>query len=157
MFIINPPEKATIYRTWRTRARKRLCDIFHDICENGASTHWFTNEILQALRAHWDSPAFKEKQVKAQMSRGSAHGGSLYTGGSTTIEGTRLRMVNIIFFSFSFSIFILNIIYIIILKCRRRQWEGHQFWGASLGDSHPEEEQALVGWYAVKDHIRKYL
>ena len=113
VFIIDPHEEATIYMVWRTRAEKRLHNMFHDICENGTSTHWLMDKILQALRAHWDSPAFKAKQVKAQMSRGSVHSGSLYTGGSTTIEGTRLRMVSIVFLSFSFSIFVLNIIYII--------------------------------------------
>ena len=37
------------------RARKQLRDMFHDIRKNNASTHWLTNDILQALRAYWDS------------------------------------------------------------------------------------------------------
>ena len=89
--------------------------VLRHLCE-GASIHWLMDEILQALRAHWDSPAFKKKQVKAWTSSESTRGGFLHTGGSTTIEGTRLRMVNIIFFLFSFSIFILNVIYIIKRK-----------------------------------------
>ena len=88
--------------------------MFHDIRVKDASTHWLTDEILQALRAHWDSPTFKEKQVKAWTSRGSARGGSLHTRDSTTIEGTQLKMVNIIPFLFSFSILVLNVIYIIM-------------------------------------------
>ena len=87
--------------------------MFHDIRVKDASTHWLMDKILQALRAHWDSPAFKEKQVKVQTTKGSARDGSLHTGDSTTIEGMRLRMINIVIFLFSFSIFVLNIIYII--------------------------------------------
>ena len=64
MFIIDPRKEAVIYRAWRTKAGKCLYDMFHDIRENAASIHWLTEEILQALRAHWDSPAFKAKQVK---------------------------------------------------------------------------------------------
>ena len=37
MFIIDPREEASIYRAWRTRAKKQLCDMFHDIHENDAS------------------------------------------------------------------------------------------------------------------------
>ena len=81
MLIIDPREEAAIYRAWRTKAEKRLRDMFHDICVKDASTHWLTDEILQALKA-----AFKEKQVKAWTSRGSTCGGSLHTGSSTTIE-----------------------------------------------------------------------
>ena len=106
VFIIDPCKKASIYRAWRTRVGKCLHGMFHDIHENGMSTHWLMDEIFQALRAHWDSHAFKAKQVKARTNIGSAHGGSLYTGGSTTIEGKWLRMVNIVLFSFSFSIFV---------------------------------------------------
>ena len=108
MFIIDSHEKAAIYRAWRTRASKRLHDMFHNIREKSASTQWLTKEILQAVKVHWDSLAFKAKQVKAWTSRGLACDGSLHIGGSTTIEGTRLRMVNIVFFSFSFSIFIIK-------------------------------------------------
>ena len=39
VFIINTREEAAIYRTWRTRAKKRLCEMFYDIGESGASTH----------------------------------------------------------------------------------------------------------------------
>ena len=52
--------------------------------------------------------------MKAQTSRGSARGDSLHIGGSTTIEDTQLTMVNIVLFLFSFSIFVLNVIYIIM-------------------------------------------
>ena len=114
VFIVDSREEAAIYRVWRTRAEKGLYNMLHNIRVKDASTHWLTDEILQAVRAHWDSPTFKKKQVKARTSRGSAHGGSLNTGGSTTIEGTRHRMVNIVCFFFSFSIFVLNIIYIIM-------------------------------------------
>ena len=116
MFIIDQREEAAIYRVWRTRAGKRLRDMFHNIRVKDASTHWLTDEILKALRPYWDSPAFKEKQVKAQMSRGSARGGSLHIGGFITIESMQLKMVNIVLFLFSFSIFVLNVIYIITWK-----------------------------------------
>ena len=74
--------------------------MFLNIGENNASTYWLTKEILQALKAYWESPEYKMKQVKARVSRGSARGGSLHIGGSTTIKGTRLRMVNIIFYTY---------------------------------------------------------
>ena len=109
VFIIDPCNEAAIYRAWRTRVEKRLHNMFHDIRVKDASTHWLTDEILQALKAHWDSPAFKEKQVKARTSRGLTCGDSLHTGGSATIEGTQLMMVNIVIFLFSFSIFALNV------------------------------------------------
>ena len=56
--------------------------MFHDIRENDASIYWLTNEILQVLRAHYDSPRFKAKQVKAQTSRKLARGG-FYWGHAT--------------------------------------------------------------------------
>ena len=31
--------EASIYRVWPTKAGKHLRDMFHDICENGTSTH----------------------------------------------------------------------------------------------------------------------
>ena len=46
VFIIDLLEKIVIYRAWRTRARKHLRDMFHDICVKDASTHWLTDEIL---------------------------------------------------------------------------------------------------------------
>ena len=52
VFIIDPREKASIYKAWKTRAEKHLRDMFHDIRESNASTHWLTDEIFQALRAH---------------------------------------------------------------------------------------------------------
>ena len=52
MFIIDPREEAAIYRAWRTRAGKCLRDMFHDIRVNSSSTHWLTDKILKALRAH---------------------------------------------------------------------------------------------------------
>ena len=102
VFIIDQYEEAAIYRTWRTRARNRLRDIFYDIHVKDVSTHWLMDGILQALRAHWASPTFKEKQLKAQASRGSTRGGFLHIGGSTIIKGMLLRMVNIIIFSLVF-------------------------------------------------------
>ena len=96
MFIIDSREEASIYKAWRTKVGKHLRDMFRDICENGTSTHLLTDEILQALRVHWSSPEFKANQVKARTSKGSTCSGSLHTRGSTTIEGTWLRMVNII-------------------------------------------------------------
>ena len=71
-FTIDPHKEASIYKAWRTKAGKRLRDMFHDICENDASTHWLTEDILQALRAYWDSPKYKAKQVKAWASKRSA-------------------------------------------------------------------------------------
>ena len=65
IFIIDPCTEASIYKAWRTRAGKWLRDMFHDIYENDVSTHWLTDEILQALRAHLDSLEFQAKQVKA--------------------------------------------------------------------------------------------
>ena len=67
-----------IYRVWRTRASTQFRDIFHDIHENDASTHWLTNDILQVLSSYWDSPQFKAKYVKGRVSKGSAKGGSLH-------------------------------------------------------------------------------
>ena len=110
MFIIDPRKEASIYKAWKSKAVKRLRDMFHDIRENDASTHWLTDEILQALRTHWDLIGLKAKQMKARRCRESARDGSLYTRGSTTIEDMQLRMVNIIFYLFSYSISILNII-----------------------------------------------
>ena len=46
VFIIDPCEEAAIYRAWRTRARKRPRDKFHDICVKDMSTHWLMDEIL---------------------------------------------------------------------------------------------------------------
>ena len=74
--------------------------MFHDICENDASTHWLIEDILQAFRAYWNLLEYKAKQVKAQASIGSAWGGSLHIRGSTTIEGTWQRMVNIIIYAY---------------------------------------------------------
>ena len=67
LFIIDPCDEVSIYRTWRTRAGKRLRDIFYDIRENGASINWLTDEILQELRAYWDSPGFKAKQARPKQ------------------------------------------------------------------------------------------
>ena len=94
-FTIDPCEEALIYKAWRTKAGK-LRNMFYDICENDASTHWLTEYILQALRAYWDSLGYKMKQVKVRANRGTVRGGLLHTRVSTTIEGTQLRMVNII-------------------------------------------------------------
>ena len=52
VFIIDPREEASIYKAWKTKAGKRLHDMFHDIRKNSTSIHWLTDEILQALRAH---------------------------------------------------------------------------------------------------------
>ena len=48
MFIIDLREESSIYKTWRTWARKRLHDMFHDIRESGTSTYWLIDEIFQA-------------------------------------------------------------------------------------------------------------
>ena len=61
MFTIDPLEKASIYKAWRTRVDKRLCDIFHDIRENNANTHRLTKDILQVLKAYSDSLEYKAK------------------------------------------------------------------------------------------------
>ena len=52
MFTIDPRHEALIYRAWGTKAGKRFRDMFHNIHENDASTHWFIDDILQVLRAH---------------------------------------------------------------------------------------------------------
>ena len=106
-----------------------------------SSRHWGpARTYLYLRRSKW----------KAWTSRGSACGGSLHTRHSTTIEGTRLRMVNIILFSFSFSIFVLNII-----------GEGDEQATDSMeaipGGPHLEAGQVPMSWYPVKDHIHKYL
>ena len=147
MFIIDPCEEAFIYRAWRTRAGKRLRDMFHDIYENGASTYWLTDEVLQALRAHWNSPRFKAKQVKARTSKGSTRGGSLHIGGSTNIEGTQLRMINIVLYSFSCSISVLNIMWSHgnFLKCGRRWWVGHRLRESCSGRPTPGSRTSLNG------------
>ena len=46
MFIIDPHVEIATYKVWRTKAGKRLCDMFHDIRENDASTYWLADEIL---------------------------------------------------------------------------------------------------------------
>ena len=46
VFIIDPREEATIYKVWRTRVGKRLRNMFHDIRQKDASTHWLTDETL---------------------------------------------------------------------------------------------------------------
>ena len=51
VFTIDPREEVAIYRAWRTRAEKRIRDMFHDIRVKEVSTHWLTDEIFQALRA----------------------------------------------------------------------------------------------------------
>ena len=45
-FTINPCEEASIYKVWRTRAGKRLRDMFHDIRDNDSNTHSLTKDIL---------------------------------------------------------------------------------------------------------------
>ena len=65
------------------KASKWLRDMFHNIHENDANTHWLTDDIFQALRAYWDLPEFK---VKAWASRGSARGGSLHTEDSLPLR-----------------------------------------------------------------------
>ena len=62
VFIIDPREEVSIYKEWRAKARKDLHNIFHDIQENGANTHWLLDKILQALRAHWDSPGLRRSR-----------------------------------------------------------------------------------------------
>ena len=66
MFTIDPHKMTLIYKAWRTRAGNQLHDIFYDICKNDASTHWLTEDILQALKAYWDSPEYKAKQVNRE-------------------------------------------------------------------------------------------
>ena len=110
IFAIDSREENSILKAWWTGANKRLRDIFHDIRENDASTHWLIEDILQALRAYWDSPEYKMKQVKAQASRGSARGDPLHTGGSTTIEGKRLNGKYHPLHLFSYLTFVLHII-----------------------------------------------
>ena len=100
MFTIDPRKETSIYKAWRTRAGKLLANMFCDIRENDANTHWLIENILQALNEYWDSPEHRVKQVKARGSKGLAWGGSLHTGGSTTIEGSRLRIVNIILYTY---------------------------------------------------------
>ena len=39
MFTIDPCEKASIYKAWRTKAGKWLRNLLHNIRENDASTH----------------------------------------------------------------------------------------------------------------------
>ena len=78
-FTIDPRTEALINKAWRTRAGKQLRDMFYDICKNDASTHWLTEDLLQALRAYWDLPKYNAKQVKARASRGSTQGSLLHT------------------------------------------------------------------------------
>ena len=147
MFTIDPCEEAFIYKAWRTKAEKWLCNMFHEICENDANTHWLTDDILQALRAWWDSPEFKAKQVKAQASRRLARCGSLHTGGSTTVKGMQLRMVNMILYSFNYSISVLNIIWLHenCLKYKRRRWVGHRLRGNCFERPTPESMTSSNG------------
>ena len=51
-FTIDPCKEASIYKVWRTRVGKRFHNMFHDIRENDASTHWLIDDILQALKAY---------------------------------------------------------------------------------------------------------
>ena len=52
MFTFDPYDETSIYKVWRTKVNKRLCDMFYDIRANDASTHWLTEDIIQALRAY---------------------------------------------------------------------------------------------------------
>ena len=61
MFVVDPCKEATVYQAWRIRTGKWLWDMFHDIQVKGASTHWLMDEILQVLKAYWDSLEFKVK------------------------------------------------------------------------------------------------
>ena len=46
MSTIDPRNETLIYKAWRTRADERLRDMFYDIHENDANTHWLTEDIL---------------------------------------------------------------------------------------------------------------
>ena len=46
MFIIDPHEEASIYKAWRTRAGKQLHDMFHEIRDDDASSHWLIEDIF---------------------------------------------------------------------------------------------------------------
>ena len=51
-FTIDPRNEASIYKVWRTKAGKQVRDMFHNIHENDASTHWLIEDILYALKAY---------------------------------------------------------------------------------------------------------
>ncbi|MED6152834.1 hypothetical protein PIB30_095819 [Stylosanthes scabra] len=81
-----------MYRAWRARAAKRLHDLFYEIQEEGAPTDWIPPDILVRLKEYWASEDFAKVSKRGKQARASATGGSLHTGGSTTIPATSKKM-----------------------------------------------------------------
>ena len=72
---------------------------------------------------------------------------------------TQVRIVNVILYSSSYSISVLNIIWSHenYLKCRRRRWGDHWLRESYFGRPTLGAGQVPMSWYSIGDHIRKYL
>ncbi|MED6166974.1 hypothetical protein PIB30_114674, partial [Stylosanthes scabra] len=83
-----------IYESWQMRAAKRLREIMHGIRTKGAPHGWIREDLWARLVEFWQQEDFKKLKQVNKRNRASSTGGSLHTGGSTTYEATRERMVS---------------------------------------------------------------
>ncbi|MED6180398.1 hypothetical protein PIB30_009747 [Stylosanthes scabra] len=75
------------------RTAKRLWEIMHEIRSLGAPHGWIRDDLWDQLQEFWRQENFKKLKQTNNRNRASETGGSLHTGGSTTYEATRERMV----------------------------------------------------------------
>ncbi|MED6202804.1 hypothetical protein PIB30_109275 [Stylosanthes scabra] len=77
-------------RFWWDRWR----DLFLLVAESRQDTHpWIRHDLWDQLVEFWRQEDFKKLKEVNKQNRASSTGGSLHTGGSTTYEATRDRMV----------------------------------------------------------------
>ena len=68
--------------------------MYRVIHEKRAPYLWKSKANMTILEEYWAFDEFKNKLRKAKASRASARGGSLHCDGSTTMKGTKAKMVN---------------------------------------------------------------
>ncbi|MED6154700.1 hypothetical protein PIB30_115254 [Stylosanthes scabra] len=76
------------------RAAKRLREIMHGIRNKGAPHGWIREDLWARLVEFWQQEDFKKLKQVNKRNQASSTGRSLHTGGSTTYEATRERMVS---------------------------------------------------------------
>ncbi|MED6160077.1 hypothetical protein PIB30_048002 [Stylosanthes scabra] len=82
-----------IYEPWRMRVAKRLCEMMHKIRNKGALHGWIRDDLWDRLVEFWRQEDYKKLKQANKKNRASETGGLLHTGGSTTYEATRERMI----------------------------------------------------------------
>ncbi|XP_014511521.1 uncharacterized protein LOC106770212 [Vigna radiata var. radiata] len=66
--------------------------MFRDARNAGERPYWMSENIWNALLAHWNSVEFRNKCATAKRNRASEKGGALHTGGSITVHEHAIRM-----------------------------------------------------------------